>query len=379
MATGVYEKASASMPADPRLAAFGGWLAVFWCFAMLLVVWYSTSATGTGTGLARMFETPENAAIMRVVLWVKVWLWAPFLIMAPLGHRLMPPATNVTLLLSAGGESYVVWRILELEASKVVGITAFNVLIVLALGAYLVFSPRARAIRKSTKPVDVRVRRHFTLLVLVAGTVSVALFGGAAATATDRVSFLTAYLFMALLAAALALGPLRTLRTGRTTVNMHLRRDVAIWSGIAALLHLFTGLGQSMNPIYVSKYIGVIQSDAADNFRQQLFSWGVVVGLVIAVLVLLLLALSNDRSLRRIGKKWWKRLHRTSYVIFALTIAHAFLFQLLEDRALWIVAGFAVAVCGVVLFQLAGFLAVRRKRRRRRSRPRFSDVEPRAR
>ena len=48
------------------------------------------------------------------------------------------------------------------------------------------------------------------------------------------------------------------------------------------------------------------------------------------ILFLMLLLLSNDRSLRRLGPKWWKRLQRSSYVAIALTFYHGFAFQYLE-------------------------------------------------
>lgn len=366
MGTGLKQGTSRATSAGRRYVGFGGWVAGFWTFAGLMVLWHVTTVTGSGGGLEMMFETPENAALMRVVVWLKVWLWAPFLILAPLDHRLMPSVTIVTVLVAAIGESAVVVFLLDLGQSKANAIIMFNAVVALAFCSFLVMSKRVAAIRASTRPVDIRVRRHFALLVFVAGSVSLAIFGAAPETATDRVSFLTAYLFLILMTVVLSIGPLRALRTGRPIFNSHLRRDVAVWLGISGLLHLYAGTVQSMTPLYVGTYVQVGPEDPAAALRQELFSWGVIGGLVILVFLLLLLALSNDCSIIRIGKRWWKRIHRTTYVLFALTIAHALAFQYLEYRASWMIALVLLLTAAIVGTQFAAFVAVRRKRRRRR-------------
>lgn len=365
MTSGLYEKVSADTSAAWRSAGFGGWLAALWAFAALMVAWHFTSVVGDGRGLETMFETPGNAAIMRVVLWLKVWLWAPFLILAPLSHRLMRAVTLVMLLASVVGETAAVVYLLELSPNKVWSIAVFNALIALAFGGYLGFSKRVSLIKASSRPVDARVRRHFSLLVMVAGSVSIAIFGAAQETAVDRVSFLTAYQFIVLLTIVLTIGPWRTIRTGRTALNIHLRRDIGIWAGIAGLAHLFAGTDESMSPSYIATFVAVAGDESMIVLRQQLFTWGTIIGLVIAVFLLLPLTLSSDRSIRRVGKRWWKRLHRASYVVFILTVVHALAFQFLENRVVWLVAFIMAAAVWVAAVQAVAFVAVRRKRRSR--------------
>jgi DMSO/TMAO reductase YedYZ heme-binding membrane subunit len=48
----------------------------------------------------------------------------------------------------------------------------------------------------------------------------------------------------------------------------------------------------------------------------------------------LLLALSNNRALRRLGAERWKRWQRKAVWVFALTAAHGVVFQFVEAR-LW--------------------------------------------
>jgi len=50
------------------------------------------------------------------------------------------------------------------------------------------------------------------------------------AEALDRLSLVSAYLFLLLISFVLLVGPVRAVRTGRVTINHTLRRDVAIWS-----------------------------------------------------------------------------------------------------------------------------------------------------
>jgi sulfoxide reductase heme-binding subunit YedZ len=55
-------------------------------------------------------------------------------------------------------------------------------------------------------------------------------------------------------------------------------------------------------------------------------------GLATAMVLLLLLLISNDISLRKLGIKRWKALQRFSYLAFALTMAHGAAYQLVEKQ-----------------------------------------------
>ena len=364
MATGRFEKVSATTLQGRQPSGFGGWLAVFWCISCLFVIWHVTTVTGGGRGLAVMFETPENAAVMRAVLWLKVWLWAPFLILAPLGHRLLPAVTIVTILIATTVETSVVYLLLNLEPTKSWTVISFNVVFALIYCAYLLLSQRVNYIRVAERPVDERARRHFILLLLVAGSLSIVIFAGDVASITDRVSFLSAYQFSIFFAAALLIGPVRTIRTGRTALNDYLRRDIGIWTGIIGVLHVYAGTRQSMTPVYFAAYVESAYDAYEVMLREQLFFWGTIIGFVILLVVLLLMTLSNDRSQRKLGKRWWKRLQRCSYLIAFLTVAHALAFQYLEARGAAFIVFFGLLAIGVAGAQITGLIIVMRKRRR---------------
>ena len=62
----------------------------------------------------------------------------------------------------------------------------------------------------------------------------------------DTVSVVTAYLSLALLIAALAIGPLQARRTGKGILNSHQRRDLGIWVAILGLIH-FCGRNRAVH------------------------------------------------------------------------------------------------------------------------------------
>ena len=195
-----------------------------------------------------------------------------------------------------------------------------------------------------------RLRNHLGLAALSVGGAVVAAAAGNEATAPDRVSIVTAYQCLLLLAVALLIGPWQSRRTGRPVLNSHLRRDIGIWAGLTGLAHFWLGNQLSMNFEYLGVWVNDPNLTPGPAVREELYMWGTIAGYVVAVLILLLLALSSDRMLKWAGAKWWKRLQRSAYAMFVLTVAHAFIFQVIESRAwLW------VAVVTVTALVVAGY------------------------
>lgn len=207
--------------------------------------------------------------------------------------------------------------------------------------------------------------RHHGLLALGAlAVLALTVWLRPAESRLEQLSFGTAWACLVYLAAALAIGPLRVWRTGALRLNDYLRRDVGIWAALTGLVHLFAGTGESMNQAYLQRFVETGDSVFTPALRQQLFAWGSVAGFIVGLLVLLLLVLSSDFALRSVGRKWWKRLQRSAYFVFALTVGHGLAFQALESRSLVLVAclgGLLVIVCWL---QWSGIVAHRRVRRR---------------
>jgi methionine sulfoxide reductase heme-binding subunit len=78
------------------------------------------------------------------------------------------------------------------------------------------------------------------------------------------------------------------------------------------------------------------------------FGFGNYTGILAAVVFTLLLALSNDGSLRRLEVERWKSLQRWAYAGIMLTAAHGFAYQEVEKR---------IAPFKVVLFIVFGLVA----------------------
>jgi DMSO/TMAO reductase YedYZ heme-binding membrane subunit len=83
-------------------------------------------------------------------------------------------------------------------------------------------------------------------------------------------------------------------------------------------------------------------------------------GVVASVLLLVLLALSSDTALRRLGSKRWKRWQRLNYWSALAILGHGVLYQLLERRQIGLVILFATVVLVTLLFQLLGVRQTRR-------------------
>ena len=209
--------------------------------------------------------------------------------------------------------------------------------------------------------VRARTLRHAALAAIVLVTTGLFVRFGSG-DRLDNLSLATAWLCLILMAVALSLGPLRVLQTNTPAINLQQRRDIGIWAALAGLAHLVAATAQSMSEQYMAIYVYISQGGIAATTRAGLYAWGSVIGLLIGVVLLLLLGLSNNRVMNRLGPKRWKRLQRLAYPAFALTAVHGVMFQLLEFRSQFLV-GILVLITGVLVWlQLLGIRAVRKGR-----------------
>ena len=151
-----------------------------------------------------------------------------------------------------------------------------------------------------------------------------------------RLSLLTAWFCTGVLVTALAWGPVQVLRTGRPVLNSLVRRDLGIWAALAGLAHLWLATVVVMTPAYFQTYI-----TPGDGSEPGLAGWigtgSILAGYVVGLLFLMLLGLSSNRVLKRLGPERWKRLQRWAWPAFLLTVGHGLVFQVIEGRAgLWI-------------------------------------------
>src|SRR6266571_3968188 len=150
-----------------------------------------------------------------------------------------------------------------------------------------------------------RFGRHF---VLTAAAAAIICFAYAATPPPDvrhRLSMATAYAGLIFLAASLWLGPWNVLRRRPNPVSFDLRRDIGIWTGILAILHTIIGLTVHLRGRMWMYFLKSLHRLKLQNTQ---FGFANFTGLGAALLFLMLLAISNDLSLRTLKTRRWKSL-----------------------------------------------------------------------
>ena len=171
----------------------------------------------------------------------------------------------------------------------------------------------------------------------------------------SRASFATAYPALALLAATLLVGPWKVLRRTANPVSSDLRRDIGIWAGILGVVH--AGVGQCVH-LRGRPWLYYVYGPGEHHhgMRHDLFGLANYTGAVGTLLLIALLATSNDLSLRRFGALKWKQLQRWNYAVFALVAVHSFAFQGVETQKIQWVITVAACVGSAAVLQIAGIV-----------------------
>jgi methionine sulfoxide reductase heme-binding subunit len=180
--------------------------------------------------------------------------------------------------------------------------------------------------------------------------------------AVTRLSFATAYPALILIAATLLIGPLNLLRGKRTPISSDWRRDVGIWAGILALIHSVIGQDVHLRGRPWLYYLYRPGETHVFPLRHDLFGFSNYAGLCSELLLLLLLATSNDYALRALGTPTWKQLQRLNYLTFALGGVHALGYQAIEKQRIPFVAVVLASLLITAVLQIMGY-ARRRKRK----------------
>lgn len=209
---------------------------------------------------------------------------------------------------------------------------------------------------------DSRVSRwqHHALLAFVSLVITLVALALEDGSLLDKLSMATAYNCLLLLAIALSIGPVNVLRSGRPVINSYLRRDTGIWAAINGIVHLILATSLSMTPQYLDSYVKISSHAMNIQTRESLFLWGSLAAYIVGILLVMLLALSSNKAMQRVGLRWWKRLQRMAYLVFILTVVHAWAFQLIEARNP-LLAGLLVLFTLLVFgLQMAAFFVMKR-------------------
>lgn len=206
-----------------------------------------------------------------------------------------------------------------------------------------------------------RAKRH---LILAAGAIAITFSAYAATPPPDirhRLSMATAYAGVIFLTVSLWIGPWNVLRHRPNPTSFDLRRDVGIWTGILAIVHTAIGLTVHLRGRMWMYFFKTLHPLHLQNTQ---FGFANFTGLAAALLFLMLLAISNDLSLRALKANRWKSLQRWTYVAFVLTAAHGIAYQLIEKRHVPWVLFFGLVTTAAASGQILGFIQVQRRMRR---------------
>jgi len=207
-----------------------------------------------------------------------------------------------------------------------------------------------------------RLLRHHLPLFLVSSISIAALYATRDyKDVISRASFATAYPALVLLAVTLLIGPWNWLRRKPNPVSSDLRRDIGIWAGILAVVH--TAVGQCVH-LRGRPWLYYIYGPGEHHhgIRHDAFGFANYTGALSALLILALLATSNDYSLRKLGTQGWKSLQRWNYAVFALAAVHALLYQkAIENFRSWLVELVVLSIAVTIALQLLVFFRRRGK------------------
>jgi len=167
---------------------------------------------------------------------------------------------------------------------------------------------------------------------------------------------------LALLGLTLLVGPANLLLGRQNPVNSYLRRDIGTWTAIFSLIHVIVGFQGHTDKVFgfVDYFV------AAGRPRLDSFGLGNWTGLAATVIVVLLLAISTDRSLRQLKARGWKRLQRLNYLLFALVVLHAVYYGALRRTGSAYTFVLLATVNAVVIGQAVGITLWRQRQLRPR-------------
>lgn len=202
---------------------------------------------------------------------------------------------------------------------------------------------------------SVRVRRQLLLLAIAAVLAYVLFLLVPGRALLERVSMLTGYLGLVLIAVSLAIGPLNILRAASNPPSINLRRDIGIFAGIVTIAHVIFGLQVHLGGDFVRYFLEMKTGLGITGIRLDGFGVANHFGLIAALITLVLLSISNNLSIRKLGPRMWKGIQRWSYVGAFFVVVHALLYQAVERRQVAFIAGVLILAGAVLYLQLVGF------------------------
>jgi sulfoxide reductase heme-binding subunit YedZ len=202
-------------------------------------------------------------------------------------------------------------------------------------------------------------RHHLPLALLSAASIFVLYITRPYPDVITRLSFATAWPALVLLTITLLIGPWRILRGKPAVLSQDLRRDIGIWGGALGVVHAVIGNCEHLRGRPWLYYVYEKTQEHLVPIRHDLFGFSNYTGLFASLILLALLATSNDASLRKLGNPGWKSLQRWNYACFGLTAFHTFGYLIGIQSLKW--AWIATASLCVLLTAMLQYLGWRRR------------------
>jgi sulfoxide reductase heme-binding subunit YedZ len=175
----------------------------------------------------------------------------------------------------------------------------------------------------------------------------------------SRFTVATGYVGLGLLGATLLIGPANLLLRRRNPVSSYLRRDLGTWTAIFSLVHVIAGFEVGGGGTF-----GFLDFFVADGRPlTNAFGLGNWTGLAALVIVVGLLAISTNRSVRELKAERWKNLQRLNYTLFALVVLHAVFYGALLRMTSPFTLLLIFTVITVFVGQAVGIWLYRRRKR----------------
>lgn len=219
----------------------------------------------------------------------------------------------------------------------------------------------------SWKPCDFRIKwglnwkprlhQHIIIALLSSGPAALIFYAiEESENLIFRLSMASGYIGLALIGASLIIGPWRILHSNPNPLSTNLRRDIGIWAAIYSIIHVVIGLQAHMRGKFWLYFIYPPDKPHFIPFRYDPFGFANYTGLGVTLVLIVLLVISNNFSMRKLGTGSWKKIQRWNYVGGGLVILHCIAYQLISKRSLPFVTLFSVIALVVLTFQMKGFI-----------------------
>jgi methionine sulfoxide reductase heme-binding subunit len=176
------------------------------------------------------------------------------------------------------------------------------------------------------------------------------------------------YISLIFIVFSLLIGPYKLLYQRRNPVNLDGRRDVGIWAGINGCIHVICVFLIHTRGDLV--YLFLRPKVQGSGYDLLLTPQGISnnIGLVATFILILLLVISNDISLKYFKGKRWKLLQRFNYGLVVLAFIHTILYQRFSNRARAFIVITLVLAAATLVIQAAGIVLYNTHRAKTHSR-----------